>query len=157
MPREQRRISDLSAVRVRGLGSSRSDLSKASLPGHNWRATRSDTIATAALCAPLGLGEAAPAHEIDAEHAEVLRRDELVRDAPTCQLAPSANAGRPPSPAGHEAATATTDGSLLHRFEDRRRASASFEDAHVDDVGRADAGVDRRGRPRAAQEDGRSR
>ena len=71
-------------------------------------------------------------------------------------LAPSANAGRPPSTPsqpGHEAATDATNGS---RFTASRmvRAPLFVQDADIDDTGRAETGIDRGCGPRAAQEDG---
>ena len=62
-------------------GSMRRTCPTASAPGHSWRATLSDTTATATLGAALALREASPAHEIDVVNAKVLRRDELVRDS----------------------------------------------------------------------------
>ena len=103
-------------------------------------------------CAPLGLREAASAHEIDAEDAEVFRRDELVRDGRLASRAVGKR-GAPAQPARPRGRNRGDRRLALHDVEDGP-PPLLVQDAHIDDIGRADTGIDCRCRPRAAQEDG---
>ena len=68
-----------------GSGSSRRTCPIASRSGHSWRATLSDTTATAALALRSVGVKPRPRTMIDAEDAEVFRRDELCRRSATCR------------------------------------------------------------------------
>ena len=107
--------------------------------------------------APLGRREAAPAHEVDAEHAEVFRRDELVRDGRPCRSRAVGEGGARPAERARPRGRHRGDRRLA---PSRPRPSAAapllVDDLDDDGVGGADAGIDGRRRQRAAQEHGRA-
>ena len=67
-----------------GSGSRRTTWPSASAFGHSARAVASDTTATGEIRRTLVRRERPPPHDRDIEHAEVLRRDELVGDRCLC-------------------------------------------------------------------------
>ena len=122
------------------------------MPGHSWRATLSDTTATAALALRSVCVKPRPRTRSMPRTPKYSGETNwyVTVDLP---LAPSANAGAPAQPARPRGRNRGDRRLAPHHFEDGP-APLLVQDVDIDDIGRADAGIDRRCRPRAAQEDG---